>query len=321
MRLAYNLVAVVAVLAAAGAGVSFRAAAREAAAEAAYPPEGRLLTVDGVRVHAVVAGSGPDLVLLHGAGGSARDFTFDLVERLRPHYRVIAFDRPGHGHTAPTGPGGEPVDSPQAQARLLLSAAAQLGVSRPLVVGHSFGGAVAMAWGLAAPNATAGLVILSGATMPWEGTVDAQYRINASSVGSAVVVPLVSGLIPLALAERVLETVFAPQTVPAGYADHLGLAMSLRREALRANARQVFELRGNLVEMSAGYAELNVPVAVLHGDADRIVGLGVHAEPLTQALPDATLTVLAGVGHMPHHVDRAAVVAAIDQTAERAGLR
>ena len=50
----------------------WKARANEARAEAAYPPEGQIISVDGVDVHAVVRGAGPDLVLIHGSSGSTR---------------------------------------------------------------------------------------------------------------------------------------------------------------------------------------------------------------------------------------------------------
>ena len=70
---------------------------RAEAAERRFPPTGQLLEVNGLTVHADIRGQGPDLVLLHGASGSSRDFTFDLVGRLQDRYRVITFDRP-HDH-------------------------------------------------------------------------------------------------------------------------------------------------------------------------------------------------------------------------------
>ena len=80
-----------ALLAVSGAGVThWRASAREAAAEAAYPPEGQLLTIEGRQIHAVMRGEGPDLVLIHGSSGSVRDFTFGLMPELIKRYRVIA---------------------------------------------------------------------------------------------------------------------------------------------------------------------------------------------------------------------------------------
>ena len=75
----------------------WKARANEARAIDAYPPEGQFISVDGVQVHAVVRGEGPDLVLIHGSSGSARDFTFSLLYRLAKDYRVNVMDRPGLG--------------------------------------------------------------------------------------------------------------------------------------------------------------------------------------------------------------------------------
>lgn len=129
-------------LAAGGVATSSVAARRRARAEAATPPGGQFVEVGGRKIHAYVTGNGPDLVLLHGAFGSARDFTFDLVRRLEPHYRVIAFDRPGMGysdHIAPrfAGPAAPRAETPAEQAGVLTQAARQLGAEKPIVLGLS----------------------------------------------------------------------------------------------------------------------------------------------------------------------------------------
>ena len=68
--------------------------------ERRHPPRGRFLEVDGVRLHLTERGSGPAVVLLHGNGATAQDFEASgLVDRLAAHHRVIAFDRPGFGHS------------------------------------------------------------------------------------------------------------------------------------------------------------------------------------------------------------------------------
>ncbi len=74
--------------------VQVTAAVRERRAVLEFPPEGQILDVDGMQVHAVVMGAGPDLVLIHGASGNTRDMTFSLAPRLAERYRVIVFDRP-----------------------------------------------------------------------------------------------------------------------------------------------------------------------------------------------------------------------------------
>lgn len=319
MKSAASIAAVLAV--SAGVATQWRAGARETAAEAAWPPTGQMLDIGGVQVQAHVSGSGPDLVLIHGAGGSLRDFTFDLVGRLQDRYRVIAFDRPGHGYTDVSDAQGRPFDSPQAQAALLQAAARALGADRPVVLGHSFGGSVAMAWAVTQPDTLAAVVLLAGATMPWPGKLNASYRINANPMGSALLVPAITAWAPLPYAEKVLSSIFAPQAMPIGYADHFGLPMSMRRDILRANARQVFGLRPHVVALSDRYALLSLPVELVHGTADTIVPLAIHSGPLAALVPGANLTALDGVGHMPHHADPAAAIAAIDRAAARAGLR
>ena len=106
--------------------VQWRAAAREASVEAQYPPSGQFVEVDGTKIHLKISGQGPDIVLIHGASGSLRDFTFDLVGRLDDNYRVIAVDRPGLGWSErPPGFGGvfnTAAESPALQAQLLQEA-------------------------------------------------------------------------------------------------------------------------------------------------------------------------------------------------------
>lgn len=312
-------------LAGCGGWVDTRAERREAAAEAAFPPEGRFVDVGGGRqVHAVVAGSGPDLVLIHGASGNTRDFTFTLVDDLTDRYRVIVFDRPGFGYTDRAGPeyGGlfdTSAESPAEQAAMLHTAAVELGATRPIVLGHSYGGAVAMAWGL--NHDAAALVIVSGVSQPWPGGLGALYSINASSLGGATLVPLITAFGTEEQVDTVLRTIFAPQPVPEGYAQNVGVGLSVRRESLRANARQVNSLKPHVEAMSPQYGGIVIPVEIVHGTADDIVPARIHSIPLARQIDGARLTLLDGIGHMPHHVAPEAVAAAIDRAADRAGLR
>jgi pimeloyl-ACP methyl ester carboxylesterase len=66
---------------------------------------------------------------------------------------------------------------------------------------------------------------------------------------------------------------------------------------------------------------LTLPVELVHGDADTIVPLTIHSVPLSKILPNVHLTVLPGTGHMPHHAQAQAVVAAIARAAAHARLR
>lgn len=293
----------------------WRLSTREAAALAAHPPVGQIITVDGARVHALVRGAGPDLVLIHGASGNLRDFTFALVDRLAQSYRVIAFDRPGFGHSDPLPAGDYSLDS---QALRLRKAAATLGVTRPVVLGQSYGGAVALSWALQDPPAA--LVLVAGVSMPWPGKLDPWYRVTSTPLGRATLVPLASAFVPESYVRSAVGRVFAPQMAPEGYLDHLGLDLTLRRQTMTTNVAQINSLRPQVVEMLPKYSGLNVPVELIHGDADTIVPLTVHSAELVKHLPQAQVTVLPGVGHMPHHTNPEAVIEAIDRAARRAGL-
>lgn len=163
--------------------VDARATQRERGFEATHPPSGQFIEVDGRRVHVMIEGEGPDLILLHGASGNLRDFSFDLIDRLKGRYRVIAFDRPGLGFSDDIGAQNH---SPISQAEFLRRAADQLDVRDPIVMGHSYGGAVAMAWGMRAPSDTAALVIVSGATEPWPGELQGWYRFVGTPIGNRV---------------------------------------------------------------------------------------------------------------------------------------
>ncbi|MDW4497763.1 alpha/beta hydrolase [Sulfitobacter sp. D35] len=298
---------------------------REDRAEAAYPPSGQFVEVDGTRIHARVMGQGPDLVLIHGASGSLRDMSFSFAQRLTDRYRVILLDRPGMGWSdRPDGYGGAfntRAESPAVQARLLQAAAAQLGAEKPIVLGHSYGGAVALAWALDHPDNAAALVLVSAVSEPWPGGLGTLYEVNKTAVGGAVVIPVLTATAPQSVIEDVTAGIFEPQAVPAGYLAHVGPDMSLRRASMRANAQQVGNLRPYIVEMSARYPGLNLPVEIVHGTADEVVPARIHSERLVTEIPGARLTRLQGIGHMPHHVAPQPVVDAVDRAARRSGLR
>jgi pimeloyl-ACP methyl ester carboxylesterase len=295
----------------------WKAARHERQAEATWPPEGRFLTIDGHRVHVVTRGTGPDLVLIHGASGNTRDFTHGLIDRLAQRYRVIVVDRPGLGYTDRIDPQGA---SLRQQADLIARAAAELGAEKPIVFGHSYGGAVALAWAVHRPATLSALVVSAAASNPWGTGLGAYYTILSHPLGQRFVIPLLTAWVPDRVVDAQIDSVFLPQSAPEGYHAHIGAGLTLRRVSMRANALHRANLLDEIRAQASRYGEIGVPVEILHGDADSTVPLRVHSEPLSRQIPQARLTVLPGVGHMPHHAVPDAVEAAIDRAAARAGL-
>jgi pimeloyl-ACP methyl ester carboxylesterase len=143
--------------------------------EARFPPVGAFAEVDGVRLHYSIAGPEDQgvapIVLLHGASTSLLDFHASLLPPLAERHRVIALDRPGHGYSERASPASKDWPDPAEQARLLHGLLAQLQVEQPVLVGHSWAGAVVLAYLLAYPDEAAGGVLLAGGSHPWEGGV------------------------------------------------------------------------------------------------------------------------------------------------------
>ena len=112
-------------------------------------------------LHYVEAGFGPPAVFLHGMGSMLQDFELSGVfSRAADHYRAVALDRPGYGYSAPGA------NLPSAQAATLRQAFRRLGIAQPVIVAHSLGTLVAIAYALRYPDDVRGLVLASGYYYP-----------------------------------------------------------------------------------------------------------------------------------------------------------
>lgn len=276
------------------------------------------MNVRGHDVHVVIKGSGPDVVLVHGASGNTRDMTFSLVDELADRYRIIVFDRPGLGHTPPLARDSVHLRD---QADLLAGAALKLGVDRPILVGQSFGGAVVMAWAVHHPENVAAVVSIAGATHPWQGKLDQLYAWLSHRHVGPILAWIISAWVSEKYMRNAVDEVFVPQQAPAGYADAIGTPLILRPKSLVANAQQRHHLRNHLGELAPNYKDVQVPVYAIHGTADSTVSHLIHSEPLVRDVADGNLTLLPGVGHMPHHTNTSDIIQVIDTVAQRVGLR
>lgn len=279
------------------------------------PPLRRLETlVDGRRVHALerpararraVAAPAPAVILIHGAGLDHRDWTFDFLSRIDPRRRVLVFDRPGFGRSE--RPNGFSAALPSVQARHLRHAAVALGVRRAVVVGHSWGGAVAMAWGLDAPQSVQGVVSLAGAVAPWSF---ASTLRNGARMRERAMTALQAGGQRRAL-EETFATAFAPAAAPRGYLAHI--APSSSSQVIAATLSDLSTINGALALMTPRYRSFDRPVELIYGDQDEILRLDEQGVAAANLLPEARLSILRGRGHMVHHTDPSHCVAAIDR--------
>jgi pimeloyl-ACP methyl ester carboxylesterase len=283
--------------------------------ERAHPPQGRFVEVAGGRLHLSELGS-PDaqpVVLLHGASGNLQDMRLALGDRLASRYRVILVDRPGHGWS--DRPDGSVDASPARQAKLIHEALERIGVTRAIVVGHSWSGALATAYALAYPAAVDGLVLLAPVTHPWPGGVGWYNPI----LTTRFIGPLFARAIALPLGELLagpaIRVVFAPQAPPADYRKQAAVDLVLRASELIANAEDLTALKAFVTAQAPSYGAIKAPTIVITGDVDKTVSPRIHSQAIAAMLPRVKLIVLPGIGHMLHHAAAGVVVEAIDEIA------
>jgi pimeloyl-ACP methyl ester carboxylesterase len=259
------------------------------------PPQGRFIRIRNANLHYVELGSGPPIVMVHGLDGQVGDFTYSLAERLAGDHRVIVLERPGSGHST------QPADDQARiceQAHTLAAFIQALGLERPLVVGHSFGGAVALSLALDHPELVGALALVAPLTCH-------EIRIPRIFKPLAIRSPALRKLfahtlaVPLSMActRTMLDNIFGPERAPDDYAVKGGQDLSLRPKSFYTSSTDLTAANDDLPRMVARYRQLTLPVGVLYGSDDRVLDHRAHGVALTDLIPDLELDLVPG-GHM-----------------------
>ena len=282
--------------------------------ERRHPPQGRFIEVCGLRRHVVELGPTADtgnvpVVLLHGAGANLKDMETAVAERLAARHRVILVDRPGFGFSA-RKKGGE--NSPAEQAIVLDELFSRLGVDRAILVGHSWGGTLALTFALDYSQRVAGLVLIAPPTHPHLGFFARYNGVLATPLGwlFAHTVALAFGAL---LIELGIRSAVLPQSTPLGYSKRSAAWLVLRPRSLMANWAEIGTLDSFLRKQIDRYPTLRAPTIMLNGDCDPLVPPQYHAMKLAELAPVVKVEVLKGFGHMLHHEASERIAAAVEE--------
>jgi pimeloyl-ACP methyl ester carboxylesterase len=244
------------------------------------------VTVHGHRRAFVKVGSGPALLLLHGL---ACDHTtwHPVINRLAQEFTVIAPDFLGHGES----------DKPRADysiggyANGMRDLLTILNIDKVTVVGHSFGGGVAMQFAYQFPERTERLVLVSAGAILLPGFHQLATLLNLPvmrSVTRSMLTGLADSGVP---ALRDLDEV---ADIMASWRD------PKTRRALRHLVRSCIDLRGQVITMrDRAYLTAAMPMAIVWGIDDQVVPVE-HADIVSALAPDARVEVFQNSGHFPH---------------------
>ncbi len=277
---------------------------------------GEHVDVNGEQIHVYTAGPRDSLkspvVLIHGASANLRDMQISLGEALAQDRFVLMVDRPGRGYSDRPKNGHEL----QVQAEYIHGAVDAFNLEKPLVVGQSLGGAVALNYALQYQDEMAGLVLLAPVSHEWPGGV-AWY--NSTSQIPVIGFMLRQFVIPVygqLAAKNGIEESFSPDQAPDNYYDRSGLVLLFRPKDFKSNAADIANLKDEIKKQQGRYSELRLPVAIVTGENDTTVSPEIHSKTLAGQVDGASLTLLPDTGHALHHSETEKIVGILNKMSE-----
>lgn len=269
-------------------------------------PTGSFVQVGKLRIHYLERpGSGTPVLLIHGLPGTADDF--DTVTPLLAGHRTIAIDRPGFGYSS----GGYlPFDRQLETVHALI---VKLHLGRPVIVGHSYGGTVALGLAERYPRDVRGLVLVDAAAVGTHpGTLE-RLQAHAIEFLQAPVIRQIANatfgqLLLTVSAHQGDSEAFDPQPVVRAHEQRV-LAINLTHGNLEALAGERLAAGGMFDEIDRRLSSIAAPAIVIQGDADKLVK-PLYGHRLAHDLPHARLVVVSG-GHMVPYTHPAVVAQAV----------
>jgi|APTNR8051073442_1049403.scaffolds.fasta_scaffold03316_5 pimeloyl-ACP methyl ester carboxylesterase len=291
-KMVFGLISVLVILL---VGASLFAAYSNGQIEAKWPKQGDRVAVMGTYANVMNVGSGPNILMVHGASSNHREMIASLGNQLADMH-IIAPDRAGMGYS------GRPDGAEQlgVQAQFIAAILDAKGVKEVVAVGHSWGSAVVLRLAIDRPDLVKSLVLIAPASHEWPGGTSLVNRIAATPLIGDIFSWTIPSIFGPALMPAGIEEGFNPQKVAPNYRQLVGLDLVLRPSTFRSNARDLKIGAQELAEQSKRYGELKMPVTVIAGQGDKIVYNTIHAAGLVRDIAQARSFTVPSAGHMPH---------------------
>lgn len=269
-----------------------------------FPPIGTFKTINGAKLHYVDTGeisdkTKPAVIFIHGAGGNLQDPMPIYREPLENNFRVIFLDRPGQGYSESFEGSNDVAIQTSSIAKLM----DELAIEKAIVVGHSFGGALASTFGVLYPEKTAGLILLAPVTHPWHTGVDWHYDLGNTPVLGRLFSHTLAPVAGHFIYPGAIKRLFLPNEMPGDYKENSATKLALLPRNFHSNAKDIARVHKHVEVFQNRYKEITAPTHIFHGDKDDIVSLEIHSiNGLSKDIQHSKLFILEGVGHKPDYV-------------------
>ena len=241
------------------------------------------------RWHVQIMGTGPDLVLIHGAGASTHSWRA-MMPLLAQTHRVIAFDLPGQGFSRA---GTRSRSSLSLMAQDVLRLLQGQGITPEVIIGHSAGAAIALQLMLLAPDTARGVVAINGALENFSGAAGWLFPIMAKMMAMN---PLTGLFLGSGMSDRRLIAILQT-TGSEPDPETLGHYRELMRRRAHIEATLAMMAQWDLEALHRSLPQITAPILFLHGAKDQAVALEV-AKRAQGMVPQGTMKVISDAGHL-----------------------
>lgn len=224
-----------------------------------------------IKLAYVVEGEGDTIVLLHG-WGCDKSIWRKTAEFLVSHFRVVSVDFAGFGASQ------EPrsVWGVEEYTRSLEALVAHLGVERPTLVGHSFGGRVSILY--ASRNEVARVVLTDAAGVKPRRSLGYYYKVYSYK--------LLKRVMPLLIGDRKAQMLLEQRRARSGSSDY-NRATPMMRAILSKCVNE---------DLCYAMPKISAPTLLFWGDMDTATPIE-DAHTMERLIPNAGLVVAKGAGH------------------------
>lgn len=276
--------------------------------ERKYPPRGDFVDVETAKIHFVTRkkvsetknSKNAPVVLIHGSSGSSADMELAFFDTFPDDIDLYAVDRPGIGWSK-TKLSPLEMSNPMKQAEAIHMAVKKLKLDKPIIVGHSWGGAVAIAYAKKFGDEVSGVVSLAGVAYPWKGPNGWYDNLLTTPVINHIFTRLFLNKIGQLYVPLSINSIFEPELARSDYREGAQAEIILRPSTIINNSYYSYYLRRHLKTMSKEYNDINTPFLIVAGDKDYIVHSKSQSERLHNEVAGSEYMLFKGAGHMPHH--------------------
>lgn len=255
--------------------------------ERKYPPRGDFVDVETAKIHFVTRkkvsetknSKNAPVVLIHGSSGSSADMELAFFDTFPDDIDLYAVDRPGIGWSK-TKLSPLEMSNPMKQAEAIHMAVKKLKLDKPIIVGHSWGGAVAIAYAKKFGDEVSGVVSLAGVAYPWKGPNGWYDILLTTPVINHIFTCLFLNKIGQLYVPLSINSIFEPELARSDYREGAQAEIILRPSTIINNSYYSYYLRRHLKTMSKKYNDINTPFLIVAGDKDYIVHSKSQSERL-----------------------------------------